>query len=88
MFAISGMATILFLGGWSFPLDFLPIPQFVWFLLKMYVMVFVFIWIRATLPRLRYDQLMHFAWKRMLPLALLNIGATGLWISLARGVVR
>ena len=86
-FAISAMATILFLGGWS-GLDFLPVPHFVWFVLKMYVMVFVFIWIRATLPRLRYDQLMHFAWKRMLPLALLNIGATGLWISLARGVVR
>ncbi len=87
-FAISGMATILFLGGWSFPLDFLPIPQFVWFLLKMYVMVFVFIWIRATLPRLRYDQLMHFAWKRMLPLALLNVGVTGVWLSVARAFVR
>ena len=87
-FAISGMATILFLGGWSFPLDFLPVPQFVWFLLKMYVMVFVFIWIRATLPRLRYDQLMHFAWKRMLPLALANVGLTGIWLSVARAFVR
>ena len=88
MFAISGMATILFLGGWSFPLDFLPVPQFIWFLLKMYVMVFVFIWIRATLPRLRYDQLMHFAWKRLLPLALLNVGVAGAWVGLVRGMVR
>jgi NADH-quinone oxidoreductase subunit H len=87
-FAISAVATILFLGGWSFPLDFLPIPPFVWFILKMYVMLFVFIWIRATLPRLRYDQLMHFAWKRLLPLGLLNVGVTGVVLSVARGFVR
>jgi NADH-quinone oxidoreductase subunit H len=88
MFAISAVATILFLGGWSFPLDFLPIPPFVWFIAKMYVMLFVFIWLRATLPRLRYDQLMHFAWKRLLPLGLLNVGVTGVVLSVARGFVR
>ena len=90
MFAISGMAAILFLGGWAAPfgLDFLPIPQFIWFLVKMYVMIFVFIWIRATLPRLRYDQLMHFAWKRMLPIALINVAATGIVLGIARGLVR
>jgi NADH-quinone oxidoreductase subunit H len=85
MFAISGVATILFLGGWA-GLDFLPIPTFVWFLIKMYLMVFVFIWIRATLPRLRYDQLMYFAWKRMLPVALLNIGVAGVWVGISRGL--
>ena len=87
VFAISAVATLLFLGGWS-GLDFLPVPAFVWFVIKMYVMLFVFIWIRGTLPRLRYDQLMNFAWKRLLPLALLNVGATSVWISVARGLVR
>jgi len=84
MFAISGVGSILFLGGWSFPLDFLPIPSFVWFIAKMYLLVFVFIWLRGTLPRLRYDQLMHFAWKRLLPLGLLNVGVTGVWLGVVR----
>jgi NADH-quinone oxidoreductase subunit H len=89
VFAISAIGTVLFLGGWSLPgLDALPIPTFVWFLAKVYALVFVFIWIRSTLPRFRYDQLMHFAWKRMLPLALLNVGAAGVWISVARGFAR
>jgi NADH-quinone oxidoreductase subunit H len=84
MFAISGVGSILFLGGWTFPLDFLPIPPFIWFIAKMYLLVFVFIWIRGTLPRLRYDQLMHFAWKRLLPLGLLNVGVTGVWLGVVR----
>lgn len=89
VFAISAVGTLLFFGGWSMgPLDALPIPGFVWFIAKVYFFLFVFIWIRGTLPRFRYDQLMYFAWKRMLPLALINIGLAGLWVSVANGFVR
>jgi NADH-quinone oxidoreductase subunit H len=90
IFAVSAIGAVLFLGGWHGPLPFLPSfgPGIVWFLGKIFFMVFVFMWIRSTLPRLRYDQLMNFAWKRMLPLGLLNIGLTALWISIARGVLR
>jgi NADH-quinone oxidoreductase subunit H len=72
MINISALATTLFLGGWHGP--FLPPP--VWFLLKMVIFLFFYIWIRATLPRFRYDQLMNFGWKVLLPLALLNIFVT------------
>jgi NADH-quinone oxidoreductase subunit H len=80
MFAIIGLGITLFLGGWTSPVSFLTwIPSYVWFLTKMISIVFVFIWIRATLPRLRMDQLMNLAWKFMLPLALINIVVAGLW---------
>src|SRR5580704_12656184 len=76
MFATSGMAITLFLGGWSAPLSFLTwVPSYLWFFLKLLVLTCVFIWIRGTLPRLRMDQLMHFAWRFMLPMTLLNIFA-------------
>jgi NADH-quinone oxidoreductase subunit H len=89
VFAISAVGTLLFFGGWSMgPLDALPIPPFVWFIAKVYAFLFVFIWIRGTLPRFRYDQLMYFAWKRMLPLALANVGLAGIWLSVAYGFVR
>jgi len=80
MFAITGLGITLFLGGWTAPLACLQwIPSYVWFLSKILAIVFVFIWIRATLPRLRMDQLMNFAWKFMLPLALINIVVAGIW---------
>jgi NADH-quinone oxidoreductase subunit H len=80
MFAIIGLGVTLFLGGWTSPVSFLAwIPSYVWFLAKMIAIVFVFIWIRGTLPRLRMDQLMNFAWKFMLPLALINIVVAGIW---------
>lgn len=80
MFAIIGLGITLFLGGWTSPVSFLTwIPSYVWFLGKMLAIVFVFIWIRATLPRLRMDQLMNLAWKFMLPLALINIVVAGIW---------
>jgi NADH-quinone oxidoreductase subunit H len=80
MFAITGLGITLFLGGWTAPFSCLTwIPSYVWFLGKLLGIVFVFIWIRGTLPRLRMDQLMNLAWKFMLPLALLNIVVAGIW---------
>ena len=73
MILISAMPTTLFLGGWLSPLPFFPftlIPGVFWFLLKVFLCLFVFIWIRATLPRFRYDQLMTLGWKVFLPLSL------------------
>ena len=68
MFSISGLGTTLFLGGWSAPFSFLTwIPSWIWFFSKLMLSIFVFIWMRGTLPRLRQDQLMNFAWKFVLP---------------------
>ncbi|HEY6839515.1 MAG TPA: NADH-quinone oxidoreductase subunit NuoH [Geobacteraceae bacterium] len=72
---LGALAATFFLGGWRGPL--LPPP--VWFSLKVLAFAFLFIWVRGTLPRLRYDQLMHLGWKLLTPLALLNILATG-WV--------
>ncbi len=80
MFAVSGMAVTLFLGGWHAPFSFLrPVPSWIWFFAKLIALICVFIWVRGTLPRLRMDQLMNFAWKFMLPMALLDMLAAGLW---------
>ena len=73
MIMMSGMVTILFLGGWLAPFDVVPftwIPGVVWFALKVAFCLFVFIWVRATFPRYRYDQLMRLGWKVLLPLSL------------------
>jgi len=72
MITLSGLAVTLFLGGWSGP--FLPGP--IWFLIKLAVFLVVFIWLRATLPRLRYDQLMTFGWKVLLPVTTANAVVT------------
>ncbi len=72
MITLSGLAVTLFLGGWSGP--WLPGP--IWFLIKLSVFIVVFIWLRATLPRLRYDQLMAFGWKILLPVTTLNAVVT------------
>lgn len=74
MMVVSAMAVILFFGGWQGPW----LPGVVWFLLKMSIFIFLFFWLRATLPRYRYDQLMGIGWKVMFPLAILNIAVTGL----------
>ena len=82
MFAVSGLAATLFLGGWHAPLPFLDrtlVPSFVWFFGKLLLLLFVFIWLRGTLPRLRVDQLMNFSWKFLLPLALINLLVVALW---------
>ena len=73
MVTLGALVAVFFLGGWRGP--FLP-PLF-WFLIKVSLVVFTIIWIRATYPRLRYDQLMEFGWKILIPLALLNIIITG-----------
>jgi len=74
MITVSAIATTLFLGGWHGPLDLADGPW--WFFIKVFILMCVFIWLRATLPRLRYDRLMNFGWKVLLPLALLNIVLT------------
>jgi len=86
MFSVSGLGTTLFLGGWSAPFSFLNwAPSWFWFFSKMMVSIFVFIWMRGTLPRLRQDQLMNFAWKFVLPMTLLNLFVAGLWRFLGDG---
>jgi NADH-quinone oxidoreductase subunit H len=85
MIVVSSVATTLFLGGWLRPfpnvawLSFLGIiPSWGWFLLKSFFFLYVFIWVRATLPRYRYDQLMRLGWKVLIPLAILNLVVTGI----------
>ena len=77
MFIVSAVAVALFFGGWHglFGLS-LGIPGIVWFLAKVYVLLFVIMWVRWTFPRVRFDQLMNFSWKVMLPLSLLNLIVT------------
>jgi len=89
MFAISGLAITLFLGGWSAPLAMLAwLPSWFWFFAKLLMLIALFIWVRGTLPRLRMDQLMNFAWKFMLPMALINIAVAGTWHFMAPGFWR
>jgi NADH-quinone oxidoreductase subunit H len=76
MITLSGLAVTLFFGGWGGP--FLPGP--LWFVLKLGAFIFVFMWLRATLPRLRYDQLMRFGWKVLLPIATLNAVVTAVLV--------
>ena len=89
MFATSGMAITLFLGGWAAPFSFLTwVPSYFWFFSKLLVLIAGFIWVRGTLPRLRMDQLMNFAWRFMLPMALLNIFIAGVWHFMPAGLSR
>jgi NADH-quinone oxidoreductase subunit H len=85
MIVVSSVATTLFLGGWLRPfpnvaaLSFLDfVPSWTWFLIKSFLFLYFFIWIRATLPRYRYDQLMRLGWKVLIPLAILNLVVTGI----------
>jgi NADH-quinone oxidoreductase subunit H len=86
MITVACLATLLFFGGWLGP-DFgiqgpvkviLPV---LWFVAKIFVFLFVYIWVRGTLPRFRYDQLMSFGWKFLLPLALVNLIATAIAVA-------
>lgn len=83
MILMCGMTSLLFLGGWLSPFDFVPftwVPGPIWFAVKIAFCLFVFLWIRATFPRYRYDQLMRLGWKVFLPLSLL-------WVVLIAGYV-
>jgi len=87
MFAVSGLAVTLFLGGWHAPMRWLEfVPSYVWFFGKLSVLLFVFIWIRGTLPRMRVDHVMGFAWKFMLPMAFTCIIAAAVWHYQAHGL--
>jgi NADH-quinone oxidoreductase subunit H len=80
MLSISALGTTLFLGGWSAPFSFLGwVPSWFWFFSKVMLSICVFIWVRGTMPRLRQDQLMNFAWKFVLPFTLLDLLVAGLW---------
>ena len=89
IFNIAALTVTLFLGGWHGPSLGLPsgiswiLPIF-WFLVKSYLLVFVFVWIRASLPRMRYDQLMSFGWKRLIPVSLLWIVLSTVAIAVRR----
>jgi NADH-quinone oxidoreductase subunit H len=91
MITVGCVATLLFLGGWTSPFGDLIGPfqstfanvvfPILWFVLKVFSFLFLYIWVRGTLPRFRYDQLMSFGWRFLLPLAILNIVATSLWLA-------
>jgi NADH-quinone oxidoreductase subunit H len=74
MITLSGLAVTLFFGGWGGPV----LPGLVWFIIKLALVIFLFMWLRATLPRLRYDQLMQIGWKVLLPVATLNAVVTAI----------
>ena len=83
MILMSGMTVVLFLGGWLPPLDMLPftlLPGPIWFALKIALVLFIFLWVRATFPRYRYDQLMRLGWKVFLPFSLF-------WLVLTAGIL-
>ena len=92
MITVSCVATLLFLGGWTSPFgNLIPAPAnpvihalvpIFWFVVKVFFFLFLYIWVRGTLPRFRYDQLMTFGWRYLLPLAMLNIVGTSLWLAL------
>jgi len=87
MFAVSGIGVTLFLGGWHAPLGILElIPSYIWFFAKLSILLFVYVWARGTLPRIRVDQMMNFAWKFMLPMSFTCIIAAGVWHYAGRGL--
>ncbi len=78
MFIVSAVATVLFLGGWHGPI----LPGVVWFLIKVYAMIFLIMWFRWTFPRVRFDQLVTFAWKILIPLSFANLLITAFVLKL------
>jgi NADH-quinone oxidoreductase subunit H len=87
MFAITGLGTTLFLGGWHAPVRALEfVPSYIWFFAKLGALLFVYIWLRGTLPRTRVDQIMNFAWKFMLPMAFTCMVAAAVWHYAGRGL--
>jgi NADH-quinone oxidoreductase subunit H len=83
MWLISALVAVMFFGGWQSPVDSVVLnwnPPFAWLFLKMFVIVSMFLWIRATFPRYRYDQIMRLGWKVFIPLTLVWIAVIGLWM--------
>ena len=76
MITVACIATLLFLGGWNAPLGLTMVPGILWFVLKAALFIFIYIWLRTTLPRFRYDRLMAFGWKVLLPVATANLIVT------------
>ncbi|MCL5987169.1 MAG: NADH-quinone oxidoreductase subunit NuoH [Actinobacteria bacterium] len=83
VFVVSALGAIVFLGGWN-PI-FIPLPGFVWLIIKSYVLIFVIMWIRSTFPRFRADQLLNIGWKLLLPASLINIFGTGIVLLIVKG---
>ncbi|HTX55529.1 MAG TPA: NADH-quinone oxidoreductase subunit NuoH [Candidatus Acidoferrales bacterium] len=83
MLTVSCIAALLFLGGWNAPvgLGAVPVPGIVWFVIKVSAFMFFYMWLRATLPRFRYDRLMAFGWKVLLPIATLNLIVTAIVVA-------
>lgn len=89
LFAMCGLGITLFLGGWLPPVNFAPftwVPSWCWFLGKLSALIVLFIWLRGTLPRLRTDQLMGFAWKFLLPMTLINLVVAAAWHMIGDGL--
>jgi NADH-quinone oxidoreductase subunit H len=81
MILVSMLTTLLFLGGWLSPFAFLDfIPGWIWLAIKVFVVVTMFLWVRATFPRFRYDQIMRLGWKIFIPITLVWLVVVGLWI--------
>jgi NADH-quinone oxidoreductase subunit H len=81
MILVSMLTTLLFLGGWLPPFDFLSfIPGWIWLAIKVFVVVTMFLWVRATFPRYRYDQIMRLGWKIFIPITLVWLVVVGLWM--------
>jgi NADH-quinone oxidoreductase subunit H len=83
MILVSALCSILFLGGWLSPIDFAPfnwIPGWIWLGFKTFCVVTVFLWVRSTFPRFRYDQIMRLGWKIFIPVTLIWLVVVGLWI--------
>ncbi len=81
MLTVSCIATLLFLGGWNAVAGLTIVPGIIWFLLKVAFFMFAYIWLRSTFPRIRYDRLMAFGWKVLLPAATLNLIATAAYVA-------
>jgi NADH-quinone oxidoreductase subunit H len=91
MIMVGCVASLLFLGGWTSPFgNLIPMPDNIvlqallpifWFVVKVFSFLFLYVWVRGTLPRFRYDQLMNFGWRYLMPIAILNIVATSLWLA-------
>jgi NADH-quinone oxidoreductase subunit H len=84
MIAVACVGTLLFFGGWNALFGLTFIPGIIWFVLKAGAFIFMYIWLRTTLPRLRYDRLMNFGWKFLLPVATLNLMVTAAVVAVGR----